>query len=169
MSWARLAVVIFVALVLQVCLLARFSYDGARVDVMVLLAICAGFVAGPERGATVGFAAGLSFDVVLATPLGLSALVYTVVGFAVGSASGSVMRSAWWIAPLVAAVASAAAMIFYAVVAEVLGQGSFDGPPLLSIVVVVCAVNALAAPVAIRAVRWTLGGVQPRAHPFTPR
>lgn len=169
MNWAKLAVVILATLVLQVSLLSRFSYEGARVDLMVLLAICAGFVGGPERGAVVGFAAGLSFDVVLATPLGLSALVYTLVGFAVGSASGSVLRSAWWIAPLVAAAASAAAMIFYAVIAEVLGLGSFDGPPLASIVVLVAAVNALAAPLATRGIRWTLVGPRARTHPFTPR
>ena len=68
----RLGVVVLVALVLQVCLFSRFSYEGARPDVMILVAIAAGLVAGAERGALVGFVAGLAYDVVLTTPLGLS-------------------------------------------------------------------------------------------------
>ncbi|MCB0972695.1 MAG: rod shape-determining protein MreD, partial [Acidimicrobiales bacterium] len=75
MSPARGSLLIVGALTLQVCLFSRFSFDGARPDVMVLVAVMAGLVAGPDRGAILGFAAGLAFDVVLTTPLGLSALV----------------------------------------------------------------------------------------------
>jgi rod shape-determining protein MreD len=166
----KVAAVVLAALVLQVCLLARFSFDGARPDVMVLLAVAAGFVAGPERGAIVGFAAGLAFDVVLATPFGLSALVYTLVGYAVGVLGGNVIRASWWISPLLVAVASAAAMVLYALVGEVLGQATLKGPPLTAIVVVVSALNAVLAPLAIRAVRWAAADqVDRRRHPFLAR
>ena len=87
----RLGVVVLVALVLQVCLFSRFSYEGARPDVMILVAIAAGLVAGAERGALVGFVAGLAYDVVLTTPLGLSALVYCLVGYAVGASGSGVL------------------------------------------------------------------------------
>lgn len=169
MSAGRAAVVVLGALVLQVCLLASFSYDGARTDVLVLVVIAAGFLAGPERGAQVGFAAGLAFDVVLSTPLGLSALVYTVIGFAVGTASRSVVRSAWWIGPAVVAAASVAAMLFYAVVAQVLGQGGFDGPPMGAVLTVVTVVNLILAPLALRAVRWTQVGSIGPVRPFAAR
>jgi rod shape-determining protein MreD len=162
--------VVVVALVLQVCFLARFSVDGARPDVLVLLPVVAGFVAGPERGAIVGFAAGVAFDVVLATPFGLSALVYTLVGYAVGVLGANVVRSAWWISPLLVGVASAAAMVMYAVVGQVLGQATLDGPPLLAIVAVVATVNAFLAPLAVRAVRWTrTDDVDRRKHSFLAR
>ncbi len=169
MSAGRAAIVVFAALVLQVCLLARFSYDGARPDVLVLVVIAAGFLAGPERGAQVGFAAGLAFDVVLTTPLGLSALIYTVIGFAVGTMSRSVVRSAWWIGPAVVAGASAAAMLVYAVVAQVLGQAGFDGPSIGAVVLVVTAVNLVLAPLALRATRWTQVGSIGPARPFAAR
>ncbi len=170
MSWPRTAAVIVVALMLQVSLLARFSYDGARPDLMVLVAIAAGFVAGSERGALVGFAAGLSFDVLLATPLGLSALVYTLVGYVVGTVSGGILRTSWWIGPATVATASAAAMALYALVGRVFGLATFDGPPLSAILVVVSVVNALLAPLAIRALRWAAGGdpERPRSA-FAPR
>ncbi|HEX2578236.1 MAG TPA: rod shape-determining protein MreD [Aquihabitans sp.] len=170
MSAAKVAAVILVALVLQVCLFARFSYDGARPDLMVLVAIAAGFVAGPERGAVVGFAAGLAFDVVLATPLGLSAFVYVVVGYVVGTLGANVVRSAWWIAPVLVALASAVAMVFYALVGEVLGQATLSGPPLTAIVVVVAALNAVLAPLAVRALRWArTDDIDHRRHPFLAR
>ena len=164
MSPVRVAAVVLVTLVLQVCLFARFSYEGARPDVMVLLAITAGFVAGPERGAIVGFSAGLSFDFVLHTPLGLSAFVYTLVGYGVGTISGGVMRTSRWIGPLLAMVASIAAMLLYAVVGTVVGQASFDGPPLSAILVVVAVLNAVLAPLAIRGIRWARTDGHDRRH-----
>lgn len=170
MNAAKTGLVVLAALVLQVCLFARFSYDGARPDVMVLLAITAGFVAGPERGAVVGFAAGVAFDVVLATPLGLSALVYTLVGYGVGVITANVVRAAWWITPVLVAIASAAAMVLYALVGTVLGQPTLEGPPLTAIVVVVAALNAALSPLASRAVRWArTDGVDRRRHPFLAR
>lgn len=171
MNPVKVALVVLATLVLQVSLFAQFSYEGARPDVMVLLAITAGFVAGPERGAIFGFVAGLAFDVVLSTPFGLSALVYTFVGYGVGVVAGNVIRAAWWITPVLAAVASAAAMVAYALVGEVLGQATLSGPPLTAIVVVVSALNAVLSPLAVRAVRWTLAeDVDRRRTPhFMPR
>ncbi|MCU1496307.1 MAG: rod shape-determining protein MreD [Acidimicrobiales bacterium] len=170
MNPGKVAPVIVLTLLLQVCLFGTFSFDGARPDLMVLLAIAAGFVAGPERGATVGFAAGLAFDVVLATPFGLSAFVYTVVGYVAGMVGANIVRSAWWITPLFAAVCSVLAMIFYAVVGAVLGQATFEGPPLTSIVVIVALVNALVAPLACRALTWARSDeVDHRRHTFLAR
>jgi rod shape-determining protein MreD len=166
----RVAAVILGALVLQVCLFARFSFEGARPDVMILIAVAAGFVAGPERGAVAGFSAGVAFDVVLHTPMGLSAFVYTLVGYSVGRLSGGVLRTSWWIGPAVAAAACALGMLAYAVVATVFGQAAFDGPPLSAILVVVAAVDAVLAPLALRALRWTVTETHDRRHhPFMAR
>lgn len=154
MNPSRTAAVVLGAFVLQVSLLASFSYEGARADLMVLLPILAGFLAGPDRGAAVGFAAGMTFDLVLTTPFGLSALVYTMVGYGVGSVSGGIVRSAPWIVPAVAAVATAAGMLVHAVVGAVVGVATFAGPPLTAIVVFAAAVNAVASPLAVRALEW---------------
>jgi rod shape-determining protein MreD len=156
-------------LVIQVSLLSRFSYEGARPDAMVLLAILAGFSMGPERGAMVGFASGLAFDLVLSTPMGLSALVYTLVGYGSGVVSGGVVRTSRMLPSLVAAVGSAAAMVLYAVVGVVIGEPTLDGPPLTAIVVYVAAINAALAPLANRALAWTQIDEHPRRHRLLPR
>lgn len=169
MSPLRVAAVVFGALVLQVCLFARFSFDGARPDIMVLVAVMAGFVLGPERGAIVGFASGMAFDVLLSTPLGLSALVYTLVGYGVGIATGSTVRTSRWVPSAVAAVGSAAAMLLYAVLGVVLGEATLEGPPLAAIVTYVAVVNAVLAPLASRAVSWTRLDESHRRQPFFAR
>ena len=154
MSPGRATVVVVGALTLQVCLFSRFSFEGARPDVMVLVAVVAGLVAGPDRGAILGFASGLAFDVVLTTPLGLSALIYTIVGYGVGTLSGGMVRSSPLLVPAVAFVGSAAAMLLYALVGAVVGVATLEGPPLAAIVVYVAVVNAALSPLAARAVRW---------------
>jgi rod shape-determining protein MreD len=168
-SWPRTAAVVLVALVLQVTLFSRFSYEGARPDVMILLAVVAGYRLGPERGAIVGFAAGLSFDIVLSTPLGLSAFVYTIIGYAVGMASSGMVRSSRWAEPVIAAVGSGVGMLLYALVGALLGEPTFDGPSLASIVVLVAAVNAVLAPLAGRAIAWTTTDERDRRQPFLAR
>lgn len=154
MNAGKVAAVVLGAWVLQVCLFGRFSFEGARPDVMVLIAIAAGFVAGPERGAVVGFAAGLSIDLLLATPLGLSALVYTLVGYLVGRVSASVVRDSWWNSPIVVGVGSAAAMVLYALMGKIVGVPTLEGPALGAIVTVVAVLNAILSPLAVRALRW---------------
>jgi rod shape-determining protein MreD len=163
---ARLGAVVVTALLLQVSLFSQFSFDGARPDVMILVAVAGGFVAGSERGAVIGFVSGLAYDLVLTTPLGLSAFVYTLVGYTVGAVSNSVVRSSVWIGPVVVATGSAAGMVLYAVVAEVLGQAALTGPPLTSIVVVVAAVNTALAPIVVRAVRWARRDEADARHPY---
>jgi rod shape-determining protein MreD len=154
-SPARLGVVVVGALTLQVTLFARFSFDGARPDVMVLLAVLGGYLLGAERGAIVGFAAGLAFDLLLTTPLGLSALVYALAGYASGTATATMVRASRWVPIAVAAIGSAAAMVVYAMVGALLGQATLAGPPLAAIVGFVAVLNAVLAPLAVRALRWT--------------
>lgn len=152
--WARYAAVVFVALIIQVTLAGRFRLSDVAADLPLLLAVAGGVVGGPERGAVVGFGAGLALDVVLPTPLGLAALAYCIVGFGVGRVQGLVLRSVWWIPMLTAAAASAAGVVIFAVVGEVVGQRTLRAPGLAGIVAIVAVLNAALSPLALRVVRW---------------
>ena len=77
-SRLRLALVLFGGLVLQTAVVPHFAVAGRIVDVMLLLAVCAGMLAGPERGATVGFFAGVGTDLIVQTPFGMWALAATL-------------------------------------------------------------------------------------------
>jgi rod shape-determining protein MreD len=152
----RSSFVLFVALVLQTGVLPDMRVAGAQADLMLLVGIAAGIVSGPERGAAYGFAAGMAYDVVLHTPLGLSALVYSIVGYVAGLGRDSMLRTAWWIPVATAATCSALGVALYVVCGTVLGR-STAGLPLTTIGLVVAAVNALLALPAVRVLRWCTG------------
>jgi rod shape-determining protein MreD len=148
-----------VALLLQTTVLARMRVFGVMPDVMLLVAICGGITAGATRGATLGFASGMLIDLFLSTPLGLSALVFTLVGYGVGVANTGVLRSAWYIPVLTAGAASVAGVVLYALVGSMLGERMIDGH-LVTIAAVVGLWNAVLAPVAVKFVDWSLGSLK---------
>lgn len=155
----RLPIMFIVALLLQTTLLARLRIFGVMPDFMLLLAVAGGITAGPTRGATLGFASGMLIDLFLPTPLGLSALVFTLVGYGVGVANTGVLRSAWYIPVLTAGGASIAGVILYALIGSVLGERMVNGH-LVTIAVVVGLSNAVLAPVAVKFIDWSLGSLK---------
>lgn len=153
-SAARITLVLFSAAVLQRGLFSQLRVADVAVDVFLLLAIAAGMMLGAERGAIFGFFAGLALDLLVQTPLGLSALVYCLVGYGTGRLQGTVLRAnRLWPLVLVAA-SSAAAIALYAVVAEVLGQANAISSRLPVTMLVVAVANAVLYPLARRVVRW---------------
>lgn len=155
----RLPIMFVAALLLQTTLLARLRIFGVMPDFMLLLAVAGGITAGPTRGAALGFASGMLIDLFLPTPLGLSALVFTLVGYGVGVANTGVLRSAWYIPVLTAGGASVAGVTLYALIGSMLGERMVDGH-LVTIAVVVGLSNAVLAPVAVKFVDWSLGSLK---------
>ncbi len=92
-------------------------------DLMVLLAICAGLTGGAESGAWIGFWAGLLADLSLtATPLGLSALTYCLIGAAVGALRTGLLPESWLVIPATAVLGTAAAVVLWVGLGDVFGQ-----------------------------------------------
>jgi len=166
MTILRMTLVILAALVLQVSVVADMHLFSATGDIMLLLGIAAGLAGGPERGAIVGFSSGIAFDLLLHSPFGLSALVYCLIGYAVGSFQTTVLRSSRWIPVVCAAVASAAGVLLFAVIGEVIGQESYVSDELVQIVLVVVVLNSLLALPAVRVMRWALEGGLPSRVAF---
>lgn len=81
---ARLAPLVFAAVVLQVSTVAQIRLLGGGVDLAPLLVGAVALYAGSVSGAVTGFSAGLLLDLALGRELGLSSLVLTAVGYAVG-------------------------------------------------------------------------------------
>jgi rod shape-determining protein MreD len=151
----RVPLVLLTALLLQTTVLERVQLFGVIPDFMLLVAIAAGITAGAGRGAVIGFATGMLFDLFLRTPLGLAALVFTLVGYAVGVTHTGVLRSAWYIPLLTSAAASVAGVLLWAAVEAVLGEPLVP-TRLATIAAVVGVTNAVLAPAAVRLVRWSL-------------
>lgn len=154
----RAPVLILLVLIAHLTLLTSLRVDGVAPDTMLLLTVAGGIAAGPAVGALLGFACGLVIDLFLQTPLGLSALVFSLVGYGVGSVQTGILRSSWWIPVLTVLVASAGGVVLYALVGGVIGQPNLVTLRLPVIAGLVGVMNAALAPVALRLVRWALEG-----------
>jgi rod shape-determining protein MreD len=103
--------------------------DDVAPDFMMLLAVCAGFVGGPDRGATAGFVSGLVADLFLpSTPFGLSALVCCLVGFVVGSARDNFLRPRLLLLPVVAAAGTVLGVALFVAIGYIVGQQQLVAP-----------------------------------------
>jgi rod shape-determining protein MreD len=96
--------VIVAALLLESTVLAPFRLAGVRPDLLVIAVVAVAMAAGPTSAACFGFCAGLLADLLFAQPVGVSALVYTGVGFAVGLLRVYVVSSATLASALCAGV-----------------------------------------------------------------
>jgi rod shape-determining protein MreD len=153
---ARCTIVMCVVVAVQNTLLDSIRVAGAHPDAMLLLPVAAGYVAGPDRGAAFGFVAGLLADLFLPTTFGLSALVGCLVGYGTGLAVRGLVRSSWWLPPLVAAGATAVGLSMYAILGAVLGDpGALRTDLAPALVVAAPAAVVLATPV-VRMVGWAL-------------
>ena len=149
----RFSLVLLLALTIQTTWLADLRPFDVPGDLLLLVAIAGGLAAGPVRGATVGFIAGLALDFVLLTPFGLTALAYLGVGYVVGTVHDGVLRSAPWIPVVVTFVASLAAIIAYVILGQLVGQ-QFRSVDLPRVILVTSTMNALLAFPALHVMRW---------------
>jgi rod shape-determining protein MreD len=154
---SRVALILFTAAVLERGVFSQLRIDGVAADVLLLVAISAGMVGGSDDGALVGFFAGLTLDLLVQTPLGLSALAYCVTGYVVGLAQGAVVRATRWQAPALAFAASFLGIGIYVAASLVVGRSGLVNRHLITVMLVVAVVNALFIGVVNRPMRWALG------------
>jgi rod shape-determining protein MreD len=153
----RWIVLVVTALVLQVGLAASFPVAGIVIDLMLLLSVCAAMVGGPERGAVVGFWAGLVYDIARDGRLGLSALAFTLVAYAVGSLLVAVLSVNRLLSMVIAAMGMAAGELLYAVEGEIFGEHTLSNPRLWMIVGVNALIGGLLSPLVLKTCRWAEG------------
>lgn len=136
---AKVSFVFFVVVALQVSVAGQLPIAGVMVDLILVATIAAALAAGPEAGAVTGFVCGLLIDLLGTGPVGLTALVYTLVGYGVGVSQIGVLRTSRLIPLASATLAAPIAVYGYAFVGEVLGQHSFAmaDVPLVALVVTV--------------------------------
>ncbi len=157
-SMLRVALVIFVVLMVQQTVMVSLRIRGAHPDLLWLLPITAALLNGPETGAIIGFWAGLAFDLVLPTPFGLSALVGCLLGFVTGSLTAAVDPRAAWLKPVAALAGSVAADMLFAVLGAILGQQQMVQVDFLTLFLVVGVSSVVLVLPVNRLMRWALAG-----------
>ena len=82
-----------VVLIVQLELFSELRIAGVMPELLLGLTVATGWQGGADRGAFVGFTAGALYDLYLPTPLALTALTYTIVGYTVGMGAESPSRA----------------------------------------------------------------------------
>jgi rod shape-determining protein MreD len=142
---SRLVVLGVVGVILQTTAVSQVTVFGAPVDLFPLVVATVGLLLGSIGGAAFGFAAGLFLDLALLQAVGVTSLVYTVVGYGAGRLL-ELRDPAHGLTPMVVgAAATATATVGFAMLTFMIG---FDAPVsflLVRQILVTIVVNTLLA------------------------
>ncbi len=81
---ARVALLVLIGVVVQETVISQVSIFGVNADMTVLIVMSVGLLTGSLPGAIVGFFTGLLVDTLLFQTLGITSLLYIVIGYACG-------------------------------------------------------------------------------------
>lgn len=117
----RLAILILVVVFVQIGVVSEVPIFGVNIDLSPLLVAFAGFTCGSLVGAIVGFATGLLIDLSLLQTLGISSLLFTLIGYWAGRLR-ELRDPQAALAPLLVGIAAAAtSLIGYSLIEFMLG------------------------------------------------
>jgi rod shape-determining protein MreD len=143
--FTRIAVLVVLVVFFQIGVVSEVPVFGVAVDLSPLVVAFVGLLCGSTIGAATGFAVGLLVDLALVQTLGLTSLVFTLVGFWCGRLRELRDPQATLTPLLVGAVASAAATVGYSLVEFLLGVDAPVSLELLRQIVLGVLVNTIVA------------------------
>jgi rod shape-determining protein MreD len=157
-----IAAIVITAILLQSTVFAQLRLLGVRPELLYLVTIVLALQEGPSEGAIVGFVSGLSQDLLLNQPKGITALTLTLLGYAVGLSRQYIVSPSPLVPTIVVAVATAIGVGFYEVVSYLLGQ--FDAPITYAVRVALLTAlyNAVLTPIVSPLLRRIVEGSKPR-------
>jgi rod shape-determining protein MreD len=157
---ARIAAIAIAIVFFQIGVVSEVPVFGVTVDLSILLVAFVGLLCGSTVGAVSGFAIGLLVDLALAQTLGLTSLVFTLVGYWSGRLREARDPQAALTPLLVGAVATAAALVGYSLMEFMLGVDAPVSLELLRQIVLGIVVNTIVAlPMWVLVRRCLIGGL----------
>lgn len=152
----RMTVLIVLTVVLQLAVVSQVTFWGANADLVPLIVLSVGLLAGPVTGSAVGFAAGFVADMALVQTLGISSLLLTGVGY-LGGRYRELRDASHTLVPLFGAVVvTLAYAAAFSVTQFLLGVESPVSPLVIRDYLVEIVLNALIAIPVFSAVRALL-------------
>lgn len=149
----RLGALVTLAVLLQAGVFPAIRLFGVVPDVGLVLALAVAYRFGAATGASVGFAAGLGYDLFLETPLGLSALAYALTAYAVGVLQTGLIRSPRWVAPAIGGLGGFAGGLVFVVLGIIFGVDTLRDWSVVGLVARVAVYDAIVALVVFPLVR----------------
>jgi rod shape-determining protein MreD len=169
---ARLTLMVIAVVVLQSAVVAQIVVFDASADLLPLVALSIGLLAGPVAGATVGFLLGLVADMALLQTLGVSSLLLIGVGYLAGRFREMRDATHKLVPPIAGFLATLGFDACFALVQFLLGVESSVSPLVIREALVSAVINGLLAIPVFAAVRAVLRSdliddLRPRRRPVT--
>lgn len=144
-SAGRLGALAFVFMIVQIAAISQVTVFGVPADLTPLLVAAVGLLGGSLAGAGYGFVLGFLIDLALLQMLGVSSLIYTVVGYGAGRLR-ELRDPAHGLTPMaVGAVAAALITIGFALLQFLLGLDAPVSFALVRQILITIVVNSLLA------------------------
>ncbi|MGH2751643.1 MAG: rod shape-determining protein MreD [Actinomycetota bacterium] len=151
---AAFAGMLLLAVAVQSTLLAQATVLGVIPQLALVLVVSLAFLDGERVGTVVGFFGGLLIDTLLpGAIMGLTALIFTLIGYAVGLLRYMAPPDSVWTPVLTVAGASAVAELGYAALAIIMGQRWVSFDETIKIAGLVVLYNTLLTPFVFPLVR----------------
>jgi rod shape-determining protein MreD len=141
----RVAALAVAVVFLQIGVVSEVQVFGVVVDLSPLVVAFVGLLCGSSVGAVTGFAVGLLVDLMLVQTLGLTSLIFTVIGYASGRLRELRDPQATLTPLLVGAAAAAASSVGYSLMEFMLGVDAPVSFELLRQIVLGVVVDAIVA------------------------
>jgi cell shape-determining protein MreD len=156
----RVAALALVVVFLQIGIVSEVPVFGVVVDLSPLAVAFVGLLCGSLTGACVGFGVGLMVDLMLAQTLGLTSLIFTLIGYGTGRLRELRDPQGGLVPRLVGSAAAAASLVGYSLVEFMLGVTAPVSFELLRQIVLGIVVDTIVAlPVWALVRRWLEPGL----------
>ena len=158
----RVLTVLIAGAILQSSIFTEMRIDGMGVELLLLISILSGYHGGPIRGAYVSFWTGLVNDCVVASPLGIHALVYPVIAVAVSNLEGRFVNEKRIILAFGIALAVATGVLLSASVGHIFGENTFNTNSLPETAIIAGVMTTFFSKPISHVVNWTVSSGMPK-------
>jgi rod shape-determining protein MreD len=152
----RLVILVVAVVVLQLAVVAQITVLDANADLLPLVALSIGLLAGPIAGATVGFMLGLVADMALLQTLGVTSLLLISVGYLSGRYRELRDATNSLVPPVAGFVATLAFDVGFMLIQLLLGVDASVSPLVIREILISAVLNGLLAIPVFAAVRALL-------------
>ncbi len=125
-TWLRVLTLLIGAAILQSSIFTEIRVGGTGVELLLLISVLSGYHGGPLRGAYVSFWSGLVNDCIVASPLGIHALIYPAIAVAVSNLEERFINEKSTVRAFGIVLAVATGVLLTAGVGHIFGGGTFN-------------------------------------------
>ncbi|MDP7066548.1 MAG: rod shape-determining protein MreD [Acidimicrobiales bacterium] len=118
---ARLTAILFTVFLVQISVVPHFRIGGYIIDLPLIAVLLVCLRLSPPNGALAGFAVGITIDLAVHTPFGMTALTFALAGYGAGAISAQLVERNLLTRAFAAALLGATATAVFACIGALIG------------------------------------------------